>query len=356
MSKREVPPRRSGVTLKQIADTVGVSVSTVSRVLSFDATLSVTDQTRQAIVETAGTLSYETPRMRRYKELTSYSGKIALLHFLRPEEELADPYYVSLRLGIESRCAALGLEYQKLYHADRLPDADILSEFAGIIAIGWHSHDEVQRIISLNRNVVFADFQPGGDSIDSVESDLAAATRKLLNALFELGYRRIAFAGWYDRTSLRNIRKPELRCTTYENWMKERDLFDPALYVIGSNTEESGHALATQLLRRPDRPEVIMAANDNMAVGVYRVVHELGLGIPEDIAVVSFNDISAARFLTPPLTTVRLPAERIGENAVELIAERIAGRDLAKRIILESRIAWRDSCRKPDSTSEVNFY
>jgi LacI family transcriptional regulator len=91
----------------------------------------------------------------------------------------------------------------------------------------------------------------------------------------------------------------------------------------------------------------LITGNDNMAVGAYRAIHELGLRIPEDIAVASFNDISVAQFMSPPLSTVRLPSEEIGETAVELLLERMAGRELAKRITLASKAIWRGSTRHP---------
>ena len=72
-----------------------------------------------------------------------------------------------------------------------------------------------------------------------------------------------------------------------------------------------------------------------------------GTGLINDVAVASFNDISAAQFLNPPLSTVRLPSEEIGETAVELLLDRIAGRDIAKRITLASRLIWRASTRHP---------
>ena len=94
------------VTLKEIAAAVGVSSATVSRVLNYDATLSISNRKRQAIIETAEKLNYATPRNRNRANAQGLT-KLALVHFLRPEQELVDPYYVSLRLGIESRCAAL---------------------------------------------------------------------------------------------------------------------------------------------------------------------------------------------------------------------------------------------------------
>src|SRR5438128_12442253 len=93
--------RSTMVTLKEIAKAVGVSSATVSRVLNFDTTLSVTAKKRQAIIETAEAMHYATPRNRN-RVSQQGTSKIALVHFLRPDQELVDPYYVGLRLGIES--------------------------------------------------------------------------------------------------------------------------------------------------------------------------------------------------------------------------------------------------------------
>lgn len=337
--------RTQPVTLKQIANAVGVSVATVSRVLSFDSTLSVSTKTRQAIVETAEAMNYAPPRQRK-KAAALAKGKIALIHFLRPEQELADPYYVSMRLGIERRSAALRWDCVKFYQTEGFADPALLRDVAGLLVVGWHAPEEVSWLVSHNKNIVFADFSPGGDGLDSVESDLVAATDKLLSSLFTLGYRRIAFAGWTDRLPRVGLERPEKRCVAFVDWMTKAGLFDPSACLTGTNTEESGYDLALRLLSGADRPDALVTANDNMAVGAYRAIHKLGLRIPEDIAVASFNDISAARYLTPPLTTVRLPAEAIGENAVDLLVERLAGRALAKRVALESKIIWRGSTRQ----------
>ena len=335
------------VTLKQIASAVGVSSATVSRVLNFDETLSVTPQTRQAIIETAEALNYATPRNRNRTQATTTATKVALVHFLRPDQELADPYYVSLRLGIESRCAQNKLETVKIYHTDAPPDPKLLKATSGVIAIGRHEEQEAAWLKQHSRHLVFADYLPPDDEIDSVHADRPLAMRKLLKALTEMGYRRIGFIGWWDHVHAGQRTQWEERGLTYMRWTQENAQFDPALCLFDRNTEQSGYALTKQILSLPNRPDAIVAGNDNMAVGAYRAVHEFGLQIPEDIAVASFNDISVAQFLNPPLSTVRLPSEEIGEAAVDMLLERIAGRGTAKRAILASRIIWRGSTRFP---------
>jgi LacI family transcriptional regulator len=84
-----------------------------------------------------------------------------------------------------------------------------------------------------------------------------------------------------------------------------------------------------------------------MAIGAYRAIQEAGLSIPNDIAVISYNDIPVAQFLTPPLTTVRIHGEHIGETAVDLLLERLCGRNYGKQVRIATELIWRDSCRKP---------
>lgn len=337
------------VTLKEIANAVGVSTATVSRVLNFDTTLAVTAQTRQSIIETAEAMNYATPRSRKRAAQLALS-KVALVHFLEPEQELSDPYYVALRLGIERRCAELRIETVKVYHTDSRPDAGLLNAASGVIAIGWHNKDEIAWLRHHNPNVVFADFAPAGDEFDSVESNLGHATLRLLDDLDALGYQRIGFVGWLDKSEGDGPAVVEKRCRSYIDWMTQRGRYDLRMCLTGTNTEESGYRLARQILRQGVAIDALVTGNDNMAVGAYRAVHELGLRIPEDLAIASFNDISVAQFMNPPLSTVHFPSEEIGESAVELLQERLTGREIAKRITLSSGMIWRSSTRQPGGT------
>jgi len=332
------------VTLKEIAQVVGVSTATVSRVLNFDQTLSVSARTRQVIIETAEAMKYEPPRARNRANQQGLS-KIALVHYLRPDQELVDPYYVALRLGIESRCQALKIETIKVYHTDSQPDGSLLQAASGIIAIGRHDDNEIAWLKRHNRNLVFADFSPPTDEFDCVESDLVLAMRKLLQSLSQAGYRRIAFAGWVDVYDGVPSSQPERRCRAYMQWAQEAGVFDPRICLTGNKTEESGYTLTRQILSESDRPDALVTANDSMAIGAYRAIHEMGLRIPDDIAVASFNDISVAQFMNPPLTTVHLPAQEIGETAVELLLEQAGGRELRRRLTLATRVLWRGSTR-----------
>lgn len=334
------------VTLKQIAAKVGVSQGTVSRVLNCDASLSVSAQVRRQIIETAEALNYATPRARAGRPArAAVRQRLAFCHFLSLDQELADPYYVALRLGIERRAAALGHDLEKIY-LDAGSEGTDLAALAGVIVVGKVPEATLSRIRAEARHVVVADWAPFDDSVDAVLSDLPQAMRRLLVELTGAGYARIGFVGWWDRLP-GGIRTRELRSGAYIDWMSAAGRYDPDLCLVDGNGEESGYRLTQMILARPNRPDCLIVGNDTMAVGAYRAAAEMGLDIPGDVAIASFNDISVAQFLSPPLTTVHLPAEEIGETAVDMLAERLAGRRVTKRSWLATGTVWRQSTRRP---------
>jgi LacI family transcriptional regulator len=334
------------VTLKQIAETVGVSQATVSRVLNYDVSLSVSAQVRQQIIETAQALNYATPRARAGRAARPAARqRLALYHFLSLDQELADPYYVALRLGIERRAAALGYTLDKIY-PDQAADPSALAALAGVIIVGKTPDETLTRIRAAARHVVVADWAPFDDSVDAVLGDLPQAMRRLLVELTGMGYARIGFVGWWDRLPGGMLTR-ETRSATFIDWMGAAGRYDPDLCLIDSNTEDSGYRLTQRILSRPNRPDCLIVGNDTMAVGAYRAASELGLSIPGDLAVASFNDISVAQFMAPPLSTVRLPAEEIGETSVDMLAERLGGRRITKRVWLATTTIWRQSTRQP---------
>ena len=161
--------------------------------------------------------------------------------------------------------------------------------------------------------------------------------RKLLQALTQMGYRRIALRRLGRRLNGVVRALPERRCRAYMQWMSEHGAFDERhLPHRRANTEESGYRLDPRApVARPNPPDALdHLQRQHGGRRLSRHPRARACSIPDDIAVASFNDISVAQFLNPPLSTVRLPSEEIGETAVELLLERVAGRELAKRITL----------------------
>ncbi|WP_176083684.1 LacI family DNA-binding transcriptional regulator [Martelella sp. HB161492] len=350
------------VTIREIAKAVGVSAGTVSRVLNYDATLSISEPKRKAIIETAEALNYATPRNRnrpksgplQLRDRQQPVARLATVHFLEADEELIDPYYIGVRLGIERRCRAYATDIVKIFHSELRSEAAQLQNASGVIAIGKHRPEEIAFLAAHADHLVFADFDPKSQDFDCVYSDLAVATRTMLNGLRDAGYHRIAFIGAHDRINGPTDPYSEARCRAYVDWQRENGTFDPSLIALnddcnnGQNLRlEVGYEQARALLTAAARPDVIVTANDNIAIGTCRAIMEAGLSIPRDIAVASFNDIPVAQFINPSLTTMKIFGEAIGETAVDLLAERINGRHYVKRVTIPTEMIWRQSSLHP---------
>nr|WP_316653009.1 LacI family DNA-binding transcriptional regulator [uncultured Gellertiella sp.] len=352
------------VTIKEIAGAVGVSPGTVSRVLNYDQTLSISQAKRQAIIETAEALNYATPRARKgalaaQLPVPETGGldplpRIALIHFLAPPEELADPYYVGVRLGIEARCREAGIGIDRVFNPHLPLDPAQVAGLAGAIVIGHHSRDSIEAMAALFAHLVMADYNPRMAQFDCVRVDLGEATSSLLDSLEQAGYQRIGFVGGYELMDRTAQIQGEQRCLTFIEWQRARGRGTDGLLALGQSEAfgqnlrlETGYQQARVLLSLDTPPDIIVAANDTMAIGVYRAIQEAGLTIPGDIAVVAFNDIPVAQFLNPPLSTMRIPGELIGEVAVDLLVERLYGRDYAKHVTLPTEMIWRGSARRP---------
>ena len=334
-------------TIKDIAERVGVSPTTVSRVLNYDSSLSVSEKKRRQIIETAQDLNYAPPRMRAKKRKLIAGQRqttISLLHTLNETEELADPYFITIRHSIEKHLSEAGLRIDNRFcHLEEFP-ADSLKENHAILLIGPHDRNTIDNLARSAAAFVCVDFPPDRADVDCVFPDLEQAMANLLDTLWQKGLRKFGFIGALSGEENPRRPYPDLRSRTFMQWFEAKGLQAPANVRFERLTPMSGFELARQLLDRPDRPEIIIAANDTMAIGALQAASSLELKVPQDLRIVGFNDIPAAGLIEPSLTTVAIPAEDIGRAAVDLLLERLSGRSFSKKIILGTKIRWRESC------------
>jgi DNA-binding LacI/PurR family transcriptional regulator/signal transduction histidine kinase len=179
-------------------------------------------------------------------------------------------------------------------------------------------------------------------SIPSVLVDNAAGMRELVAHLLDAhAHRRIAFVRGPEANE-----EAERRFSAYREVLAERDApLDPALVVVGDFQRESGErAVAVLLDERGARFEAIVAANDAMALGAIEALRARGKRVPDDVAVVGFDDIEEARFSAPALTTVRQPLHALGRKAVETLCAVIEGREVPANLTLRTEVVARQSC------------
>lgn len=326
-------------TIKEIAERANVSVTTVSRVLNYDETLNVQDETRKRVFEMAEQLEYQVRgKKKRKKKL-----KLGLLCSYSLEEELDDPFYLSARVGIEKKLEEEG--YKKI-PVSLSWSPEEYAKVDGLICLGTFSDSTVNTIKTFGKPAVFVDALGDLDVFDSVVTDLKFSVKKVLNYLLELGHKKIAFIGGRDvDTDGKEV--VDLRMPLYNAFMEKRGLLREEYIKIGGYTPKHGYRLTKELFQIKDRPTAIFAANDSLAVGCYKAIQEEGLKIPKDISVIGFNDVSMSKYLVPPLTTVHVFTDFMAAQAVSVLAERIdTNREISMHISVPTKLIIRESTAK----------
>ncbi|TQR43895.1 LacI family DNA-binding transcriptional regulator [Paenibacillus popilliae] len=349
-------------TLKQIAERAGVSISTVSRVLNFDETLSVSDETRRRIMETTEELGYNKyKRKKRTMEMAApepsmpvpiaeppapvqiraSQNTIGIVITYDKSEELNDPYYLTVRLAIEEAARERGVQLVEVGKKGERPLP--ASAASGFIVVGPIGSGQLHELRRSSSPIVYVDDVPWDRKSDMVTVDLHDAVEQALVHIRALGHERIAYVG--GRDVLDGASTADRREVAYERWMKEAGIFDSSLVRVGTFSAEDGYRLTKELIASGRGCTAVLAANDSMAIGAIRAIQEHGMRVPEDISVVGFNDIAVAQFMTPALTTVRLHSDCIGDTALELMMERLEKqRIIGKKVMIPTELIVRESC------------
>jgi LacI family transcriptional regulator len=206
----------------------------------------------------------------------------------------------------------------------------------------------LQSLQEQNVSFVLVDRMVEGIAADLVRSDSFAGATQLADHLLATGYRRIAFIGGPLTTSTGRD-----RAAGYQAALRSAGLSpDPDLLKIGAYRRESGYSLARELLSAANRPDAIITGNNAIALGALRAVTGAGLHMPDDIALVTFDEVPGLNNFPVLLTCAVQPAYEIGSSAVSLLLDRIGGKAEqapagAQEIILPTRLLIGNSCGCP---------
>jgi len=332
-------------TIKDIAQRAKVSITTVSRVLNYDPSISVAEQTRKKIFEVAQELNYKTLKERN-GQMTKAGFRIGLLNWYTDQEELLDPYYLAIRLGIERECFNRNIELVKLYVSEQGSGLDSQMQIDGVIAIGRFQKEDFHLFSNCPEHIVFVDSSPDEKQYDSVVIDLKQAVYDVIDYLSELGHQKIAYIG--GRNIKYNKQIIDDREKAFVEKLTELGKYDASLVYTSNNLyAEDGYQLMKQMIEDKALPTACFIENDSMAIGALRALHEANIKVPEQISIVGFNDVALTEFLQPPLTTVHVYMEEMGETAVDLLFDRLTNRrQIPRKVILPTTIKHRKSCKK----------
>jgi len=334
-------------TIRDVAERAGVSVGTVSHVLTGSGT--VGKARRERVLAAIRDLNYRpNPIARSLKtRQTKMLGAIVA--------DITNPFYPQLVRGAED--AALKRHYVLITvntddQVER--ERDVMSMLLarrvdGLLLVpSPHASDRphIESAVEAGTPLVLVDRYVEGIATDTVAVNNTKGVQMAMNHLIRLGHKRIAYLG--ANWELSNTR--QRRCA-YGQALQDAGIpLEPGIVCFGDFRQPSGYRLTKELCLLPDPPTAIFAANAMMGMGALQAVHELGLKCPQEISIAIFDDLPFMNIVQPHPTAVSQPAYEIGVRAADLLIDRIEGKvesSERQRIELDPQLMVRGSTGPP---------
>ena len=304
--------------IKDVAKEAGVSTATVSHVIN--NTRRVSDATRERVLRAVERCNYYPNAHAR----TLASGRSNMLGLL--VSDISNPFFPELVQSIQWAAFQRGYDVilaDTSYDAERTSSCVrrmIERQVAGVALMTSElDPDLVDNLSRRDVAVVFLDLGAAGDRMSTLMVDYEEGLEQAIRHLVDLNHERIAYIGGPAGLLSAAKRLQAFR----ESFARHLPLTPPpALYEADFHLE-GGRRAATKMLSQPEHPTAVVVANDLMALGVLRECRRAGLSVPRDISIVGFDDIAFAALADPPLTTVRLSREELGNAAVEQLLKTI---------------------------------
>jgi len=328
-------------TIKDVAEKAGVSIATVSRV--FNNYASVREKTRIRVLRAAHELNYAPNILARGLQLK----KTETIGVILPD--LSGEFFSEVIRGIDEVASRRGYHILVSSYHSRGNEIEMMQRMLGesrvdglILMAPLLSRRNLPAIAESKSPVVLLNSPTKGSEIDTIVIDNFRGAYLMTQHLIGHGHQRIAF-----------IRGPEgnfdaeERLLGYKTAMEEEGLpIVPELVERGTFLKQSGFLAMTRLLSLKQPPTAVFASNDEMAIGALEAAQKSGVNVPEDMAIVGFDDILVARYVRPPLTTVHIPIYDLGSLAAERLIDSIEspGSMVKERKVIATGLIIRESC------------
>ncbi len=333
-------------TAKDVADAAGVSRSTVSFVLNNIEGMRISEETRQKVLKAAESLNYHPDASAR----SMVKGKTFIIGFVvrqEPDKAYADLLLPEVMRGISEVAAehAYHMIFKPVPPEDESNSLTTLfleHQVDGLIVSGPLANDqEIVDLFNTNAPIILQGRIDYPD-IPSVDINNRKAAEKAVNHLISLGHKEIAFI---SNASLKYSSSKD-RLMGYRRALENAGItFNNDLVFFGDRTPDSGYQAIKNMLQSSVKPSAIFIASDTVALGCLNALYEKNIRVPEDIAIMGFDDIPLSKHLAPPLSTIHIPAYQLGWNAANLLIMWLEKKDIPnKDCILDTELIIRESC------------
>ncbi len=333
-------PRRA--TLEEVARSAGVSRATVSRVIN--GSPKVSSEAKRAVKVAVRKLGYAPNRAAR-SLVTRRADAVGLLVAESEHRVFGEPFFASLVRGVSRELSTTEVQLVLLltHSADERNRVErfLSTHLDGVLLVSAHSDDPLfEALARSGLPAVLAGRPPGPTSLPYVDADNLGGARLAVEHLVGRGRERIATI-----TGTLDMSVGVDRLSGYRQGLEAAGLeSDDRLEAIGDFGTASGERGARELLDQRPEIDAVFAASDLMAVGALRALEAAGRHVPDDVAVVGFDDSVVAESASPALTSVHQPVEQIGERMVMLLRDAIAGeRAVPSATTLATHLTIRES-------------
>ncbi|MBG9734867.1 LacI family DNA-binding transcriptional regulator [Paenibacillus alvei] len=316
--------------LKDIAEMVGVSISTVSRVINQDDSRRISEETKQKIWQAAKQLNYpllQTAKPRSRNRLR-HSPSPATTHAIGcilslPDNKYNHPYFSPIIQGIEAKLLESGASLAFLHTQAELKSAALFESLlrscrlSGIICVEGMNPEQYKWLKERVPNIVGIDV--ADPTVPVISYDRMNAARVAVGHLIQNGHRKIGFIG--GRGLLGQLER-EKRYRGYRIALEEAGCELNPNWVIDAEWDaDRSYDGMKQLVKLEDRPTAMFCASDMMAIAAMRAVAEEGMSIPSDIAFIGVDDIEFAKYSSPPLSSIHIPKYEMGYAAAKALLD-----------------------------------
>ncbi|MFD7644087.1 LacI family DNA-binding transcriptional regulator [Kitasatospora sp. NPDC059795] len=330
-------------TLEEVAALAGVGRGTVSRVVNGSPRVSA--KAREAVQNAIAELGYVPNRAARTL-VTSRTDSIALVV---PEAEtrlFSEPYFSDIISGVSAELAETDMQLLLILvrnqrERERLSAYLSAQRVDGALVVAVHRDDPLPALLErLEIPSVLAGRRGDLEPLSYVHADNAGGARMAVRHLLRRGCRQVA-----TLTGPLDMEVAQARLDGYRRALEEAGRsYDEELVGLADFTEEGGRVAMRELLERRPELDGVFCASDVMAAGAMQVLRAAGRRIPDDVAVIGFDDSIIARHTDPPMTSVRQPIEEMGRTMARLLLDEIAERPRARRqVVLATELIIRDS-------------
>lgn len=330
------------VNLGDIAKATGFSKATVSRVLSGDPTFIAKESTRHRVIQVANELGYALRTSRSSIPLT-----IAVLENFDPSNGPQDSYFSDVREALRERAA------ENMMSLTFFPDVRALVEagqdYSGFVSLGPAplTRDNLEALHEALPHGVFIDINPAPTLFHSVRPDLQQTVIDAIYALRESGRERIAFIGGDGHVMGSHVFGQDPRTVAFDEWARLLAMpIEGLVRASGPFSVDNGRRQVDELVESlgEDLPDAILVAADSLAVGVLQALSARAIRVPDQVAVVSIDNLEVCQYTAPPLSSYAIKPSELAETALMLLSDSIVGRFTHKHhVLLSTQLVARQS-------------